>query len=50
MRKIMMAATPAAVPKDKQQNVIWVLTLENVSGGEIHMRMCVWCMACRMLS
>ncbi len=36
-----MAATPTAVPKDEQRNVIRVLTLENVSGGEIYTKMCV---------
>ncbi len=37
----MMAATPTAVPEDKQQKVIWFLMLENVSGGEICTGMCV---------
>ncbi len=41
MRKIMIAATATTVPKDKQQNVVWFLTLENVSGGKIHTRMCM---------
>ncbi len=39
-RKIMMAVTPTAVPKDEQQSVIfWFLTLESVSGSEIPVRM-----------
>ncbi len=38
-RKIILAETPTAVPKDKQQSLIWFLTLENVSGSEIHARM-----------
>ncbi len=33
--------TPTAVSKDKQQSVIQFLMLENVSGSEIHTRMCV---------
>ncbi len=35
----MMAATQTAVPKDEQQSVIRFLTLENVSGSEVHVRM-----------
>ncbi len=38
-----MTATLTAVPKDKQLNVIWFLTVENVLGSEIHTRMCVVC-------
>ncbi len=46
-RKIMMAATSTVVPNNKQQNVILFLTLENVSGREIHTEMCVvWCTEC----
>ncbi len=37
----MMAATLTAVPKDKQQSVIRFLTLENISGTEIHVIMCM---------
>ncbi len=36
MRKITIVATPTAVTKDDQCRVILVLTLENVSGSEIH--------------
>ncbi len=39
-RKITIAATPTDVHKDEQKSVIWFLKLENVSGSEIHMRMC----------
>ncbi len=35
-----MAATRTAVLKDDQRGVIPFLTLENVSGVEIHTRMC----------
>ncbi len=38
MRKIMTAATPTAVPKDKQWSAIQFLTLENILGSEIHTR------------
>ncbi len=41
MRKIMLAATLSASPKDKRPSVIQFLILENVSGSEIHTRMCV---------
>ncbi len=41
--------TPTAALKDVQQSVTWFLTLENVLGSEIHMKM-VWCVALRMLS
>ncbi len=41
MRKITMAVTWTAVPKDKQQGVIWFFRLENVLDSEIHMRMYV---------
>ncbi len=41
MRKIMLASTLPAVPNDEQWTVIRFLMLENVSGSEIHMRMCV---------
>ncbi len=37
----MMTATPPAVPKDEQRSVIQFLRLENVSGSEIQMRMCM---------
>ncbi len=40
MRKITKVPTPTAVPKDKQRGVIYVLIEENVSGNEIHLRMC----------
>ncbi len=36
-----LATIPTNVPKDEQQSIIRVLTLENVSGSEIHTRMCV---------
>ncbi len=35
----MVAATLTAVPKDKQRSVIRFLTLENVLGSEIYVRM-----------
>ncbi len=41
MRKITTAATLTAVPKDKQQWVIQFLMLENVSGSEKQVRMCI---------
>ncbi len=41
MRKITLAATPTAVPKDEQQSVVWFSILENVSDREIQVRMCV---------
>ncbi len=41
MKKIKMAATLTAVPKNEQLGVIQFLTLENVSGSEIHVRMCM---------
>ncbi len=37
----MMAGTYTAVPKNKQQSVIRVLMIENVSGSEIRARICV---------
>ncbi len=36
-----MVETLAAVHKDKQRSVIQVLTLKDVLGREIHVRMCV---------
>ncbi len=43
-----MAVTPTAVPKNKHRSVLFCfLTLKNVSGSEIHTRMC---MVGRMLS
>ncbi len=36
-----MAVTVTAVPKNKQQSVIWFLTLENVFGVEIYVRICM---------
>ncbi len=48
-RKIMMVATPTAVPKGEQQIVMQFLTLENVSVVKFIWE-CVWCMVCRMLS
>ncbi len=36
-----MPVTARAVPKDEQRMVIWLLILENVLDGEIHVRMCV---------
>ncbi len=41
MRKITMAVTPNAVPKDEQRSVIRFSLLENVLGSEIHTKMCV---------
>ncbi len=40
-RKIMIAVTQTAVPKDEEQSVIYFLMLENVLGSEIYARMCV---------
>ncbi len=40
MRKITMAATLIAVPKDEQWSVIQFLLVENVSTSETHERMC----------
>ncbi len=45
----MLAAILTSVLKDKQGSVIWFLTLENVLGSKIHMRMCMK-YARRMLS
>ncbi len=36
-----MTATQTAVPKGEQSSVVWFLTLENVSGSEIHTKKCV---------
>ncbi len=36
-----MAATLMVVPKNEQRSVIWFLMLENVLGGESHIRKCV---------
>ncbi len=44
-RKITMAGTPATMPKDRQRSLIQFLTVENVSGSEIPLRKCVWCVA-----
>ncbi len=40
IRKIIMAATLTALPKDVQQSVQFLM-LENVSDSEIRVRMCV---------
>ncbi len=40
IRKITMSVTLTALPKDKQQSVIQLLMLENVSGSKIHVRIC----------
>ncbi len=50
MRRIMLVETTTDVHKGKQKSVIWFLTLENVSGSEIHVRICAVCAAYRMLS
>ncbi len=43
MRKVTITLTLTAVPKDEQRSVIQFIILKNVSGSEIHVRMCVMC-------